>query len=222
MQPGNPHRIAVTFRLQGAKLVAEIAPHDLRFYHANCTLADWNSRQVIFDTVDEIQRAVDLLMLDHYPPLRVEPYRLYQAGPLCVSSSGRIVSIPWRDFLSMQARLRRMGYPCDKEEAVIYLESVLAPRSEQSQRFRLVVNYALEDVRIMDRASGRMYDPRTLFQSFSRRPLPNHALPREMDELVNDLGGRERTIGVLFLRLRRANHRATIGDAVRMVSRVLG
>ena len=137
MNRQNVHGLAITLRLQGTQLIAEIAPDDPLFFAANRTLPDGISRQSMRDTIDEIRRTVDLLLLDRYPPLRVSELRLYQPGDLFYSACGRVVGIPWCEALSVQDALLRSGYAVRKEEAVVYLERVLHEPQLPVPRFRV-------------------------------------------------------------------------------------
>ncbi len=137
MNRQTPHGIAVTLRLQGTQLIAEIAPADPFFFVANRSLSDGSSRQSLLDTIDEIRRTVDLLLLDRYPRLRVGELRLYQPGHLFFGACGRVVGIPWREAFSMQDALLRTGYPVRKEESVAYLERVLQEPQLAMPRFRV-------------------------------------------------------------------------------------
>ncbi len=215
MNRQNVHGIAITLRLQGTQLIAEIAPADPLFFAANCTLPDWGSRQSMLDTIDEIRRTVDLLLLDRYPPLRVGGLHFYQPGHLLFTTCGCSVSIPWHEAFSVQDSLLRTGYPVRKEESVAYLERLLQEPDRGERRFHVVINHAEEDLRILDTATTRIYDPRALFDTTSRQYSQGAGLAMRTTarQIVDDLGGWERAIAVLFLRLRRVDSRSTLQQA---------
>ena len=215
MNRQTPHGIAIDMRLQGTQLIAEITPADPRFFAANHTLPDRGSRQSVQDTIDEIRRTVDLLLLDRYPPLRVGGLRFYQPGHLLFTTCGCSVSIPWREAFSVQDSLLRTGYPVRKEESVVYLERLLQEPDRSKQRYHAVINHAEEDLRILDTATSRIYDPRALFDTTSRQYTQGAGLAMRTTarQIVDDLGGWERAIAVLFLRLRRVDSRSTVQQA---------